>query len=129
MNMEDALFAGPLLIGSGNNTIINCDASQPPYTLYKTAEPDMFGFMQAAATSLSAPEGWTRKGHWVCLQPDTVNALPVYETANSSPVTGWQPQSGQLTGSISQNNHRWRLSATVPADINAAIIFPTMYPE
>ena len=51
VNMEDTLFAGAVIDRIGEQYSINCDASQPAHTLYKAAEPDMFGFMQARNAS------------------------------------------------------------------------------
>jgi len=81
VNMEDTLFAGAVIDRIGEQYSINCDASQLAHTLYKAAEPDMFGFMQARnASHYQRLMGFgLEKDIRFCLQPNTVNALPVYE--------------------------------------------------
>lgn len=99
VNMEDTLFAGAVIERIGEQFSINCDASQLAHTLYLSATPDLFGFMQSRnASHYQRLMGFgLEKDIRFCLEANTVSALPVYE--NGKLINGTKVVSRQATES------------------------------
>lgn len=80
VNMEDTLFAGAVIEQLYDHFDINCDSSHIALNLYKTAKPDLFGFLKANnATHYHRLTNFgLDKDMQYCLTPDGANVLPVF---------------------------------------------------
>lgn len=81
VNLEDMLFAGAVISQVRDHFSINCDSSQIAETVYKDAQNDLFGFMQAKnASHYHRLMGYgLEKDIRYCLTPDVADILPLYE--------------------------------------------------
>jgi 2-phosphosulfolactate phosphatase len=81
VNIEDTLFAGAVIAQVKDHFSINCDSSKIAETLYETAQPDLFGFMQSKNAShyLRLTGYDLEKDIRYCLTKDVANVLPFYE--------------------------------------------------
>lgn len=80
VNMEDTLFAGAVIDRIGEQFDIRCDSTQIAQTLFKSANGDLFGFMQAHdASHYHRLMGFgLERDIRHCLTADLANVLPVY---------------------------------------------------
>ncbi len=81
VNIEDTLFAGAVISRISDSFSINCDSSHIAATLYNTAKPDLYGFMQKNnASHYQRLTGFgLEKDIRYCLTADGANVLPEYE--------------------------------------------------
>ena len=81
VNIEDTLFAGAVIDRVRENFQINCDASQIARSLYKEAQPDLFGFMKAnnASHYHRLMNFGVEKDIRHCLTPDLAPVLPQFD--------------------------------------------------
>jgi 2-phosphosulfolactate phosphatase len=81
VNIEDTLFAGAVISRIGAAFNINCDSSHIAETLYNTARPDLYGFMQQNnASHYQRLTGFgLEKDIRYCLTADGADVLPEYE--------------------------------------------------
>jgi 2-phosphosulfolactate phosphatase len=80
VNIEDSLFAGAVIDRIHDHFQINCDSSHIAWNLYKTAQPDLFGFMKAnnASHYHRLSNFGLEKDIRYCLTPDGANVLPEF---------------------------------------------------
>jgi 2-phosphosulfolactate phosphatase len=81
VNLEDTLFAGAVVKRVREYFSVNCDASAVAETLYETASPDLYGFLERKhATHYQRLTGFgLEKDLRYCLSIDSANVLPFYE--------------------------------------------------
>jgi 2-phosphosulfolactate phosphatase len=81
VNIEDTLFAGAVIKRIKDHFSVNCDASGIAESLYETASPDLYGFLQQKkATHYQRLTGFgLQKDLKYCLTIDVANVLPFYE--------------------------------------------------
>jgi 2-phosphosulfolactate phosphatase len=81
VNIEDTLFAGAVISRVKDAFSINCDSSHIAATLYNTAQPDLYGFMQKNnASHYQRLTGFgLEKDIRYCLTAGGANVLPEYE--------------------------------------------------
>ncbi|RYG01908.1 MAG: 2-phosphosulfolactate phosphatase [Chitinophagaceae bacterium] len=81
VNIEDLLFAGAVISRIKEHFTINCDSSKIAETLYHTAKPDLYSFMQEREAShyLRLTGYGLEKDIRYCLTDDVANVLPFYE--------------------------------------------------
>jgi 2-phosphosulfolactate phosphatase len=74
------LFAGAVVSKVQEHFEINCDSSQMAKNLYKMANPDLYGFMQAndASHYHRLTNFGLERDIRQCLTEDTANILPEY---------------------------------------------------
>ena len=80
VNIEDTLFAGAVIEQLYDEFNIMCDSSHIALNLYKSAKPDLFGFMKANnATHYHRLTNFgLDKDMQYCLTADGANVLPVF---------------------------------------------------
>jgi 2-phosphosulfolactate phosphatase len=80
VNIEDSLFAGAVIDRVHDHFQINCDSSHIAWNLYKSAQPDLFGFMRAnnASHYHRLFNFGLEKDIRYCLTPDGANVLPEF---------------------------------------------------
>ncbi len=80
VNIEDTLFAGAVIEQLYDEFNIMCDSSHVALNLYKSAKPDLFGFMKANnATHYHRLTNFgLDKDMQYCLTADGANVLPVF---------------------------------------------------
>lgn len=80
VNIEDTLFAGAVIERIRENFSLNCDASEMAASLYNTASPDLYGFMEKnnATHYLRLTNYGLEKDIRFCLTDDISPALPLY---------------------------------------------------
>jgi len=80
VNIEDSLFAGAVIDRVQDHFQINCDSSHIAWNLYKSAQPDLFGFMRAnnASHYHRLFNFGLEKDIRYCLTPDGANVLPEF---------------------------------------------------
>ena len=80
VNIEDSLFAGAVIDRIHDHFQINCDSSHIAWNLYKSAQPDLFGFMRAnnASHYHRLFNFGLEKDIRYCLTPDGANVLPEF---------------------------------------------------
>jgi 2-phosphosulfolactate phosphatase len=81
VNIEDTMFAGAVVKRVREHFSINCDASAIAETLYETASPDLYGYLERKhATHYQRLTGFgLEKDLRYCLSIDSANVLPFYE--------------------------------------------------
>jgi len=80
VNIEDSLFAGAVIDRIHDHFQINCDSSHIAWNLYKSAQPDLFGFMRTnnASHYHRLFNFGLEKDIRYCLTPDGANVLPEF---------------------------------------------------
>jgi 2-phosphosulfolactate phosphatase len=81
VNIEDLLFAGAVVDRVQDHFTISCDSSHIAANLYRTASPDLYGFMKSnnASHYNRLMDYGLEKDIRYCLEPDLANVLPIYE--------------------------------------------------
>lgn len=81
INLEDTLFAGAVISRIKDYFSVNCDSSKMAQTLYKSAQNDLYGFMEKndASHYRRLIEFGYEKDIRYCLTTDEANVLPQYE--------------------------------------------------
>ncbi|MET6999359.1 2-phosphosulfolactate phosphatase [Chitinophaga defluvii] len=77
VNMEDTLFAGAVVSRIKSHFHMNCDSALAAETLYNTAKPDVYKFMQGASHFQRLAKFGLEKDIRYCLTPDGANVLPL----------------------------------------------------
>jgi 2-phosphosulfolactate phosphatase len=80
VNIEDSLFAGMVIHKIKDHFSINCDASQISESLYDSAQPGLYEFMEKKQAShyLRLSAYGLQEDIKFCLTPNTARSLPVY---------------------------------------------------
>ncbi|MEO6489079.1 MAG: 2-phosphosulfolactate phosphatase [Ferruginibacter sp.] len=81
VNIEDTLFAGMVINNISQHFNINCDASQIALGLYKSAEPDLYKFMEInnASHFVRLSSFGLQDDIKFCLTENTARSLPFYK--------------------------------------------------
>ncbi|HEV8285552.1 MAG TPA: 2-phosphosulfolactate phosphatase [Chitinophagaceae bacterium] len=80
VNMEDALFAGAVILKIKDHFDINCDSSHMAEAMYEKAKKDLFGFIKKnnASHYHRLMNFGLEKDIRYCLTADEANVLPIY---------------------------------------------------